>query len=52
MERGPSDQQFEDKFHTLAARTLDKETRDRMLDALWRLDKLDRIDGIIDLTAI
>lgn len=52
MERGPSDEEFEAKFHTLAARTLDKETRDKMLDVLWRLDKLDRIDGIIDLTAI
>jgi 2-methylcitrate dehydratase len=52
MERGPSDEEFEAKFHTLAARTLDKGTRDKMLDVLWRLDKLDRIDGIIDLTAI
>jgi 2-methylcitrate dehydratase len=52
MERGPSDEEFEAKFHTLASRTLDKATREKMLDVLWRLDKLDRIDGIIDLTAI
>jgi 2-methylcitrate dehydratase len=52
MERGPTDEEFEEKFHTLASRTLDKETRNKMLDVLWRLDKLDRIDGIIDLTAI
>lgn len=52
IERGPSDEEFEAKFHSLAARTLDEETRNRMLDMLWRLDKLDRIDGIIDLTAI
>lgn len=52
IERGPSDADFEAKFHTLASRTLDKDTRGKMLDTLWRLDKLDRIDGIIDLTAI
>jgi 2-methylcitrate dehydratase len=52
MERGPSDEEFEEKFHTLASRTLDKQTRGRMLEVLWRLDKLERIDSIIDLTAI
>jgi 2-methylcitrate dehydratase len=49
---GPSDAEFEAKFHTLAARTMERNDRKKLLDALWRLDKLQRIDSIIDLTAI
>jgi 2-methylcitrate dehydratase len=52
IQRGPSDADFEAKFHTLASRTLERDTCDKMLDVLWRLDKLQRIDSIIDLTAI
>jgi 2-methylcitrate dehydratase len=52
IQRGPSDAAFEAKFRTLASRTLEPETCDKMLDTLWRLDKLQRIDSIIDLTAI
>ena len=52
IQRGPSDAEFEAKFHTLAARGMESDARKKLLDALWRLDKLQRIDGIIDLTAI
>ena len=50
--RGPSDAQFDAKFDTLAARALDRDGRKKLLDALWRVDKMKRIDGLIDLTAI
>lgn len=52
MQRGPSDADFEAKFHTLAARGMARDERDALLDRLWRLDKLKTIDGIIELTAI
>jgi len=52
IQRGPSDDAFEAKFRTLASRTLEPNACDKMLDTLWHLDKLDRIDSIIDLTAI
>ena len=52
IRRGPSDQAFEEKFHTLAGRTMEADARKKMLDMLWRLDKLKDINAILDLTAI
>jgi 2-methylcitrate dehydratase len=52
IRRGPSDAEFEAKFHTLAGRTMESDARHKMLDMLWRLDKLQDINGIIELTAI
>lgn len=50
--RGPTDAQFGAKFDSLAARALDRDSRKKLLDALWRVDKMKRIDSLIDLTAI
>jgi 2-methylcitrate dehydratase len=50
--RGPSDDAFAAKFHTLASRSMEKPARDKMLDMLWKLDKLKHIHPIVDLTAI
>lgn len=50
--RGPSDEEFAAKFHRLAARGMETETRNKLLDTLWKLDKLKHIHPLVDLTAI
>jgi 2-methylcitrate dehydratase len=52
IRKGPSDDAFEAKFHTLAGRTMEADACKKMLDMLWRLDKLKDINAILDLTAI
>jgi len=52
IERGPSDAEFEAKFHKLAARTLDERARAAMLELIWNIDEAERIDALIDLTAV
>jgi len=52
IERGPSDAEFEAKFHKLAARTLDERARKAMLETIWNLDKAKRVDDLVSLTAI
>ena len=52
IERGPSDAEFEAKFHKLAARTLDEPTRAAMLKTIWNIDKAKRVDDLVTLTAV
>jgi len=52
IERGPTDAEFEAKFHKLAERTLDESARAAMLKTIWNLDKAKRIDDLVSLTAI
>ena len=52
IERGPTDAEFEAKFHKLAARTLDESARTAMLKVIWNLDKAKRVDDLVTLTAI
>ncbi len=52
IERGPSKQTFEEKFHTLAATSLPEDARTEMADLIWSIDKAKTIDRLVDLTAI
>ena len=52
IERGPSKQTFEDKFHLLASASLPEDARSEMADLIWSIDKAKTIDRLVDLTAI
>ena len=49
--RGPGDDEIEDKFHRYAGVLLARPERTRLLERLWRLDRVDDVGDILPLTA-
>jgi 2-methylcitrate dehydratase PrpD len=47
-----SDHELEEKFTSLAARVLPKRRIRRLLDRLWKLDSLGKMDGLLSLCCI
>ncbi len=45
-----SDEEITGKFHALAAPIMTEESRERLVDAVWRLDELDSVTGFMELT--
>ncbi|MEX0701155.1 MAG: MmgE/PrpD family protein [Planctomycetales bacterium] len=49
-DRNPmSDEEVEAKFRRLAAGRLDEATQDKVLDACWKLEELDRVEDLLGL---
>ncbi len=50
--KGMDRRDLEAKFHRVTRPFLDKAARSALIDLIWRLEQLDRIDSLLDRTAI